>query len=93
MQHPHPFSFGGGGCAVTTGGFHFGVNPTWAAAGISCSLGMGLYPVLELGLDVGLFGDARRWSVFSACPCESDCSSVFSGVFSTFSVPSALLGS
>jgi hypothetical protein len=54
---------------------------------------MGLYPVLELGLDAGLFGEARRWSVFSACTGESDWSSAFSGVFSTFSVSSSLLDS
>lgn len=48
IQHPHPFSFLGCSRAVTTGGFQlgFGVSPS---GGVSCTLGIVLYPVLVFG--------------------------------------------
>lgn len=85
-QQPQPpfFSFAGGGsCAVTTGGLHFGVKP---AGGGSCTLGIGLYPVLGC-VESGLLGDESGQVLFSSvsgfsdfsCGCSSfDGSSVFS---------------
>jgi hypothetical protein len=50
MQHPQLFSFFGCSRAVTTGGFQFGlglgVSPI---GGVSCTLGMVLYPIPVFG--------------------------------------------
>lgn len=74
-QHPHPFSLGGGGCAVTSGGFQLagGVNPR---AGLLWTLGIGLYPVLVLGrvLGSGVRGGFNSsLSVASAGSPSGDC--------------------
>lgn len=52
MQHPHPFSFFGFSWAETTGGFQLGlgVSPN---GGVSCTLGIVLYPMLVFGRVTG----------------------------------------